>query len=175
MLANISLSNVKLLQMMARNSQEVSGCVRQLELHRETQGKAIASGLVALTSLQRQMSETDTNLLYYSELLHLTKRRFEILEQICAAPDVLTAVLREINIRKSFKKQYLKVEDSSLGFFLVPVFKLCVALGRKLSVPPNISDGSERRRRHDDRSFWKSAASTLSCRCFLPCLTGLRM
>ena len=58
------------------------------------------------------MSEIDTNLLYYSELLHLTRRRFEILEQICAAPDVLTAVLREINIRKSFKKQYLKVQCS---------------------------------------------------------------
>ena len=109
MLANISLSNVKLLQMMARNSQEVSSCIRQLEFHREAQSKAITSGLLTLTSLQRQMSEIDSNILYYSELLHLTKRRFEILEQICAAPDVLTAVLREINIRKRFKKQYLKV------------------------------------------------------------------
>lgn len=110
MLANISLSNVKLLQMMARNSQEVSTCVRQLEHHREAQGKAIATSLHTLTALQRQMSEIDSNLLYYSELLHLTKRRFEILEQICAAPDVLSAVLREINIRKKFKKQYLKVD-----------------------------------------------------------------
>lgn len=37
--------------------------------------------------------------------------RFEVLEQICASPDMIAGVLQEIETRKKFKNLFIEVTD----------------------------------------------------------------
>ena len=135
-LANVSLSNQRLVQLMHGNHQLMETKVKELESVRSSLKEKISGGLKALANLQQEMMEMDAQLLFYCEHLQLTRRRFslslslththththtythnkyyyfyrfEVLEQICAAPEMLFHVVYEIEQRQRFKKQYMEV------------------------------------------------------------------
>lgn len=116
-LANVSLSNQRLVQLMHGNHQLMETKLKELESVRSSLKEKISGGLKALANLQQEMMEMDAQLLFYCEHLQLTRRRFEVLEQICAAPEMLFHVVYEIEQRQRFKKQYMEIGQRMAAMF----------------------------------------------------------
>lgn len=74
-LADICLSNVKLLQLMHQSYQQLEHQVKLLQDRKSSQSSEVVGGLQTLSSLQQQIGEMDSKLLLYYEHLQLTRRR----------------------------------------------------------------------------------------------------
>ncbi|XP_003383932.1 PREDICTED: putative leucine-rich repeat-containing protein DDB_G0290503 [Amphimedon queenslandica] len=107
-LASISLSNCQLLKLMNSNHQKLENSVCELNEERNAMRERIRSGLQSLAELQQEMTKIDSKLQLYSGQIQLLRRKFEVLEQICAAPDMLSCILEEIQLRKMFKKYFVE-------------------------------------------------------------------
>lgn len=69
----------------------------------------IRNGLQSLARLQQSMTEVDADVQFNGSQMQLIRRKFEVLEQICAAPDMMACVLNEIKQRKAFKQFFVEV------------------------------------------------------------------
>ena len=74
-LADICLSNVKLLQLMSDSYRQLQHQAELLQDRKSSQSSEVVAGLQALTSLQQEIGEMDPKLLLYYEHLQLTRRR----------------------------------------------------------------------------------------------------
>lgn len=108
-LANVSLSNCQLLKLMHGNHQKLEIALEELQNVKNSLKGRIKSGLGSLAVLQQDMTEVHTKVQFHCSQLQMTRRRFEVLEQICAAPDMMASVLGEIHWRKSFKSFFVEV------------------------------------------------------------------
>ena len=95
--------------MMSRNHQKIETSVGELETVKSSLKERIDTGLESLATLQQKMTEIDAQLQFHCGQLQLTRRRFEVLEQICAAPDMMSCVLNEVAQRKKFKSIFVEV------------------------------------------------------------------
>ncbi len=76
-LANVSLSNQRLVQLMYNNHKTLEAILQQLEIVRRSIKEMVETRLKAVAELQQQVIETNSQLLFYSEHLQLTRRRLE--------------------------------------------------------------------------------------------------
>ena len=95
----------------------------------------------------------------------LSLSRFEILGQICAAPQVLGQVLSEIVTRKYFKQAFTEVPSTCIGLpILLPLYF------RRLSEWVDCFTNYESVRKHVDNNFLSPVVNTSYCPLF-PSLT----
>ena len=99
---------------MNSNHQKLESSVCELNEERNAMKERIRSGLQSLAELQQEMTKIDSRLQLYSGQIQLLRRKFEVLEQICAAPDMMASILEEIQLRKMFKKYFVEVSHSSI-------------------------------------------------------------
>ena len=110
-LASISLSNCQLLKLMNSNHVKLEDSVWELNKERNGMRDRIRSRLQSLAELQQEMTKIDSKLQLYSGQIQLLRRKFEVLEQICAAPHMMSSILEEIRQRKLFRKFFIEVSD----------------------------------------------------------------
>ena len=121
-LANVSHSNCKLLKLMHGNHKKLENALQELQNAKNTMKDRLKNGLNSLAVLQQEMTDVHTKVQFYCGQLQLTHRRFEVLEQICATPDMMKCVLNEMQWRKSFKSFFVEV---NYKLFVISVV-LCV-------------------------------------------------
>ena len=118
-LASISLSNCQLLKLMNSNHVKLEDSVWELNEERNGMRDRIRSRLQSLAELQQEMTRIDSKLQLYSGQIQLLRRKFEVLEQICAAPHMMSSILEEVRQRKLFRKFFIEVSDQMNSSFIV--------------------------------------------------------
>ena len=94
---------------MADYCQQLETSGREIEKWKTSLTRHIHIKLKDVTQLQKRVADSNNQLLMLHEHVKLARKRFEILEQVCSAPDVLVKVLSEIERRRLYNSSLEKV------------------------------------------------------------------
>jgi hypothetical protein len=108
-LVNVCSSNCQLLKLMYNNHRKLENTVDALQTVKQSLKERINTGLKSLATLQQDMTDVNTKIQFQCGQLHLIRRRFEVLEQICATPYMMECILDEVKLRKSYKTYFIEV------------------------------------------------------------------
>jgi len=95
--------------MMADYCQQLKGIGREIEGAKLSLTAHIHVKLKEVTQLQKRVSDSNNQLVLLHEHVKLARKRFEILDQVCTAPDALVKVLSEIERRRHYSNSLEKV------------------------------------------------------------------
>ncbi len=108
-IADLVLSHHKSLELMASYCQQLEASGREMERSKIALTRHIHTKLKEVTQLQKRVADSNNQLLMFHEHVKLAKKRFEILEQVCTAPDILGNVLSEVERRRYYNSSLEKV------------------------------------------------------------------
>ena len=108
-IADLVLSHHKSLQLMADYCQQLETSGREIEKWKTSLTQHIHNKLKDITQLQKRVADSNNQLVMLHEHVKLARKRFEILEQVCSAPDILVKVLSEIERRRLYNSSLEKV------------------------------------------------------------------
>ncbi len=118
-IADLVLSHHKSLELMANYYQQLEASGREMERSKIALTKHIHAKLKEVTQLQKRVADSNNQLVMLHEHVKLAKKRFEILEQVCTAPDILGSVLSEVERRRYYNSSLEKVRTIKAAFYSV--------------------------------------------------------
>ena len=108
-IADLVFSHHRSLELMTNLCEELETLGQIMEKNKTNLTGHIHTKLKEVTQLQKKVADSNNQLVILHEHVKLAKKRFEILEQVCSAPDVLGTVLTEVERRRLYNSSLEKV------------------------------------------------------------------
>ncbi len=108
-IADLVFSHHRSLELMTNLCQKLEAAGQAMESSKMDLTKHIHAKLKEVTQLQKKVADSNNQLVILHEHVKLARKRFEILEQVCSAPDVLGKVLSEVERRRLYNSSLEKV------------------------------------------------------------------